>query len=294
MQTQSIETHTLSTSGAQIVYDVRDPLPTADGRPALLMIGQPMTAAGFTTLASLFSDRTVLTYDPRGLGRSTRSDGTNTQTPEQQADDLHALVGALGVGTVDVFGSSGGAVTGLAWVTRHPEDVRTLVAHEPPLIPMLPDAGRAAEAWKAVQDTYHRRGFGAGMAHFIAMASWPGEYPSNFASLPAPDPAMFGMPAEDDGSRDDPLLSGVSRAISDYQPDFDAVLAVSSRVVVAVGKESTGTMPARAAEATAHALGQQATVFPSNHGGFSGGEFGQRGEPEAFAVTLREALDGAK
>jgi pimeloyl-ACP methyl ester carboxylesterase len=294
MQTQSIETHTLPTDGAEIVYDLRGLLPTSDGRPALLMIGQPMTAAGFASLASHLSDRTVVTYDPRGLGRSTRSDGTDTQTPEQQADDLHALVVALGAGPVDVFASSGGAVTGLAWVVRHPEDVQTLVAHEPPLIPMLPDADRGAAAFQAVQDTYQQRGRGAGMAHFIAMASWQGEYPADFAAQPAPDPAMFGMPTEDDGSRDDPLLSGAARAISDYRPDVQALINSPARVVLAVGKESAGTMPARAAEATALALGRQTAVFPSNHGGFLGGEFGQQGEPEAFAVTLREVLDGAE
>ena len=91
-----MQTQTLDTDGARIVYDVRGPLPTADGRPPLLMIGQPMTAEGFGSLASYFPDRTVVTYDPRGRGRSTRSDGTNQQTPERQADDLHAVVAALG------------------------------------------------------------------------------------------------------------------------------------------------------------------------------------------------------
>src|SRR5437764_4387423 len=102
-------THILKTAEADIAYDVHGPLPTADGRPPLLMIGQPMTASGFTTLASHFPERTVVTYDPRGLGRSTRTDGTDTQTPEQQADDLHTVVTALGAAPVDVFASSGGA-----------------------------------------------------------------------------------------------------------------------------------------------------------------------------------------
>src|SRR4051794_26540584 len=66
-------THILETSGAEIAYDVRAPLPTADGRPPLFMIGQPMDAGGFATLASYFPDRTVVTYDPRGLGRSVRT-----------------------------------------------------------------------------------------------------------------------------------------------------------------------------------------------------------------------------
>ena len=123
-------THTLETSGASIVYDVRGPLPTADGRPPLMMIGQPMDASGFGALASHFTDRTVVTYDPRGLGRSTRSDGRTDNTPEVQAEDVHAVIEALGAGPVELFASSGGAVTALALVTAHPDDVVTLVAHE--------------------------------------------------------------------------------------------------------------------------------------------------------------------
>src|SRR3954454_651358 len=120
--TPPLQTQTLQVSDAQIAYDVRGPLPPTDGQPVLLMIGQPMTAEGFGSLASHFPDRTVVTYDPRGLGRSTRSDGRNDHTPQQQAEDLHALVTHLGTGPVELFGSSGGAVTGLALVTAHPED----------------------------------------------------------------------------------------------------------------------------------------------------------------------------
>lgn len=286
-----MKTRTLDVAAARITYDVRGPLPTTDGRPPLLMIGQPMDASGFATLAGLFPDRTVVTYDPRGLGRSTRSDGRRDNDPEVQAEDLHALVAGLGAGPVDVFASSGGAVTGLAWVTRYPDDVRTLVAHEPPVIPMLPDAEAASAAEQAVRDAYQSGGWGAGMARFIAMVSWQGEFPPDFAVGPPPDPAAFGLPAQDDGSREDPLLSGASYAISHYRPDVDT-LARLPRVFIAVGKESTGTMTARTAEALAVALGRRPVVFPSHHGGFLGEGFGQRGEPEAFAARLREVLDG--
>jgi hypothetical protein len=84
-------THTLDTSEAAIVHDVHDPLPTEDGCPALLMIGQPMTAVGFGALASHYRDRTVVTYDPRGLGRSTRKDGVEN-SPTVQAGDMHAVI----------------------------------------------------------------------------------------------------------------------------------------------------------------------------------------------------------
>src|SRR5919108_279662 len=124
--------HVLDAAEVDIAYDVHGPLPTADGRPPLVMIGQPMDASGFGTLASHFPDRTVVTYDPRGLGRSTRKDGRVENVPTVQAEDVHAVIEALGAAPVEMFASSGGAVTALALVAAHPDDVVTLVAHEPP------------------------------------------------------------------------------------------------------------------------------------------------------------------
>src|SRR5262245_45377845 len=175
-----MKTHTLETGEADIVYDVQGPLPTAGGRPPLFMIGQPMTARGFTTLASYFPDRTVVTYDPRGLGRSIRKDGRVDNVPTVQVGDVHAVIEALGVGPVEVFASSGGAVTALALVSAYPNDVTTLVAHEPPLIPVLPDAAAAERARAGVRDAYEAKGSGAGMDAFIAMTMWPGEFTDDY------------------------------------------------------------------------------------------------------------------
>src|SRR5712691_6488550 len=167
-------THKLVTTEADIVYDVRGPLPTADGRPPLFMIGQPMDASGFSTLASYFPVRTVITYDPRGLGRSIRKDGQVDNAPTVQADDVHAVIEALGVGPVEMFASSGGAVTALALVVAYPKDVTCLVAHEPPLIAVLRDAQAAERVRAGVRDAYEARGSGAGMAAFIGMTSGRG------------------------------------------------------------------------------------------------------------------------
>lgn len=286
--------HVLEAPDADLAYDVRGPLPPANGRPPLVMIGQPMDASGFGTLASQFPDRTVVTYDPRGLGRSTRRDGRVDNVPEVQAADVHAVIAALGAGPVEMFASSGGAVTALALVTAHPADVTTLVAHEPPLIHVLPDARAAERAQAAVRDAYEARGRGAGMAAFIALTSWVGEFTDDYFAQPAPEPAAFGMPGDDDGSRDDPLLSDRSWAVTSYRLDIDALAAAPTRVVIAVGEESLGTFTGRTAVATAELLGQHAAVFPSHHGGFLGGEYGYGGQPEAFARRLREILDHAE
>ncbi|HEV7709532.1 MAG TPA: alpha/beta hydrolase [Asanoa sp.] len=285
-----METHTLALPGADLVYDVRGPLPPTDGKPVLLMIGQPMTADGFTTLAGHFPERTVVTYDPRGLGRSARTDGRDDHTPQQQAADLHLLIEALGAGPVDVFGSSGGAVTGLELVAAYPDDVDTLVAHEPPINAVLPDAAGAERARSGFFEAYQAKGSGAGMAAFIAMTSWQGEFTDEYFAQPAPDPAMYGMSTEDNGTRDDPLLSQRSWAVSDYRPDAALLLAAPTRVVVAVGEESAGTYTARTSVGMAALLGREAVVFPSHHGGFLGGDFGYAGKPEEFAVRLREVL----
>src|SRR5690348_1680676 len=213
-----MKTHKLETAEVDIVYDVRGPLPTTDGRPPLFMIGQPMDASGFGALASHFPDRTVVTYDPRGLGRSVRKDGRVDNVPTTQARDVHAVIEALGAGPVEMFASSGGAVTALALVTAYPNDVTTLVAHEPPLIGVLPDAEAAERARAAIRDAYEAKGSGAGMAAFIAMASWPGEFTDDYLARPAPEPAQFGMRTRDDGPREDPMLPDRSWGDSTHRP----------------------------------------------------------------------------
>jgi pimeloyl-ACP methyl ester carboxylesterase len=281
-------TRTLEVPGAKLTYDVRsgDPSDT----PVLFLIGSPMGAAGFGSLAGHFTDRTVMTYDPRGVERSEKTDPMSPATPDDHADDLHRLIEELGAGPVDLFASSGGAVNALALVARYPDDVRMLVAHEPPLASVLSDRENAMAAARAIHETYNRSGWGAGMAHFIAVVSHKGEFPDDYTQQPAPDPAMFGMPTEDDGSRTDMMLGSNMVTCTHYEPDFDALRAASTRIIIAAGAESDGEMACRGALAVAERLGTEPVMFPSGHGGFLGGEYGQTGEPDAFAATLREVL----
>lgn len=289
-QTQAaaqMETRTLEQPDASIVYDVR----ASDGsdKTPLMLIGYPMAAAGFATLASHFPDRTVITYDPRGSERSTRKEGAPVNDPDLSADDVHQVIQAVG-GPVDLFASSGGAVTALALVAKHPEDVRTVVAHEPPLTTVLADRAEAEAAVRDIHDTYQRDGFGPAMAKFIAIVSMPGPIPADFASQPAPDPAMFGMPTEDDGKRDDVMFTAIMNTTG-FEPDYDRLRQAPVRLVIAEGEESNGVMAARGAEGVAERLGTDVVQFPSDHGGFLGGEYGQMGKPDEFAAKLREVLD---
>lgn len=290
--------HTLDVPGAVLHYDVF-PADSSD-QPVLLLIGSPMDATGFATLAKHFTDRTVVTYDPRGIARSPRTDGATESTPDLHADDLHRLIDALGAQLsgagahpVDIFASSGGAVNGLALVARHPEQVRTLVAHEPPALTTLPDREQALAAVMDIRRTYEASGAGAGMVKFITAVGLKGEVPANFAELPMPDPAQFGMSADDDGSRDDALLGQNLLTCTHYEPDFEALRKASTRIVLGVGEESVGEMAYRGGLAVAERLGTEAVTFPSHHGGFLGGEYGMAGQPEAFAAKLREVLASA-
>jgi pimeloyl-ACP methyl ester carboxylesterase len=284
-------TQTLDVPGATLAHDVRP----NDGstEPILFLIGSPMGAAGFGTLAGHFTDRTVMTYDPRGSERSEKTDPMSPSTPDDHANDLHRLIQAIGGGPVDLFASSGGAVNALALVAQHPEEVQTLVAHEPPLASILPDHEYALEAARAIHETYQRNGWGAGLAHFIAVTSHQGPFTAEIARRPAPDPAMFGLPTEDDGSRTDPMLGQNMITCTHYEPDFDALRTAPTRIVVAAGAESGGQMASRGAFAVAERLGTVPVIFPSDHGGFLGGEYGQTGEPDVFAGKLREVLSSS-
>jgi pimeloyl-ACP methyl ester carboxylesterase len=282
------KSHTLDVPGAVLHYDVRSN--DSSTEPVLLLIGSPMGADGFVTLAGHFTDRTVVTYDPRAAGRSQRTDGASETTVDEHADDLHRLISALDAGPVDIFATSGGATNALALVAKHPEQVRTLVAHEPPASQELPDREPVLAASTDIHDTYLRSGFGPAMAKFIALVSYEGPFPADYADQPAPDPAMFGLPTEDDGSRNDPLVGQNMISGSHYQHDFDALRVASTRIVVGVGAVSGQMIPGRAAVAVAERLGTTPVSFPGGHDGFLGGEYGRTGDPDAFATTLRKVL----
>ena len=281
-------THTLDVPGAVLTYDIRSS--DSSAAPVLLLIGSPMGAGGFGTLAGHFTDRTVVTYDPRGVERSQKADAATQSTPDDHADDLHRLITELDAGPVDLFASSGGAVNALALVAKHPAQVRTLVAHEPPAAQVVPDREQALAACVDIHETYLRSGMGPGMAKFIGLVSHKGPIPADYVDQPAPDPAMFGLPIEDDGSRDDALLAQNMISCTHHQLDFDALRAASTRIVIGAGAESEGELAHRAAVVVAERLGTTPVTFPSGHGGFLGGEYGQAGDPDGFAATLRRVL----
>jgi len=281
------ETRTLEVPGATLTYDIRRNEATV--QPPLFLIGSPMAAGGFPTLAGHFTDREVITYDPRGSERSTAHDPSKPITTEVQAEDVHRIIEEVG-GPVDLFASSGGAVVALALIAKYPGDVRTAVAHEPPLASLVPDREHALAANRAMHETYQRSGWGAGMAHFMQVVMHRGPFTAEDAAAPPPDPATFGMPAGDDGNRSDLMLGHNVVWLTSFEPDFDRLRAAPTRIVIGVGEKSNGELAHRGGEAVAKRLGLEPVAFPGDHGGFLGGEYGQSGEPDAFAAKLREVL----
>jgi pimeloyl-ACP methyl ester carboxylesterase len=267
-------TATLELPGLRLHHEVRG------AGPLLLLVGAPMGAGDFAGLAdALATDHTVVTHDPRGTGRSPLDDPAQDSTPELRAGDVVALLDALGAESADVFGSSGGAVTGLALVAGHPGRVRTLVAHEPPLLDLLPDAEAQRAAVEDMIDAFHREGLGAAWMRFMVHAG----FLSGDEGPPLLAPS--GPPSEQalaDGAH---FFDHELRPTTRYRPDVAALTAGPARVVVGLGADSGRLITYGTSHALAELLGTSPEVFPGDHGGFMGA-------PAAFADVLRRVLAG--
>ena len=251
---------TLDVPGARLYYERRG------AGPLLLAIGSPMDSTGFAGLARALADRyTVVTYDPRGIGHSTRDDATQDVTPEQQADDVHRLLAALGGEPAHVFGSSGGAVVGLALVTAHPGQVRTLVAHEPPVFELLPDRDQVVAQMEDIYDTYQAEGADKAMAKFMAHAGL-GQAPGQEEGTPRWEPAPEQLAAM--RATTEVFLAHLLRPTTHYRPDVEALRTTPARIVVAAGTTSKGQLAHRCAVTLADRLGTPVVEFPGDHGGF--------------------------
>jgi pimeloyl-ACP methyl ester carboxylesterase len=269
----------LAVPGANLYYEVR-----GSGPVLLMMPGGPADAGTFRNIAEqLARDYTVVTYDPRGLSHSTL-DGPvrDERIVEIFADDVHRLLTATAKEPAFVFASSGGAVIGLELAARHPEQVRTLVSHEPPAPALLPDPARERAAMAEIVQTYRTAGIGPAMQKFMVQTRirGGGPPPPQGEATPEMREAMAQMKRNMDF-----WLGHYFLAIAAYEPDFGALKASATRIVPAVGDESRGELAHEGGLRLAERLGTQAVVFPGAHGGFES-------HAAAFAVKLREVLQG--
>ena len=261
---------TLSVPGANLYYEV-----TGTG-PVLMMVGLPVDHTEFAKVVPLLADRyTVVTYDPRGFSQSTIEDPDQDSTPELVADDVHRVLAAVTSEAAYLLGSSGGAVTTLALVTRHPEQLRVVVAHEPPLLELLPDAEQRRAQVEDIYDTFRREGQGPAWMKFSALVAPDFDPAELLASEGPPSAEMIA-----NGER---MLAHSLRPTSLHRPDLTALRAVSDRIVIGVGANSAGQVANRTARALAARLDLPVVEFPGHHEGFVS-------DPEPFAAKLVEVL----
>jgi pimeloyl-ACP methyl ester carboxylesterase len=276
----SMKEHYLKVPGASLSYKIQG------SGPVLLMIpGGPTDATVFAGIAPRLSHwYTVVTYDPRGLGRSKLDALPEDQRiVETMADDAYRLLVAVGSESAFVFANSGGAIIGLELVTHYPQQVRTLVAHEPPAIALLPDGSALLAAVQDVYDTYRSVGVGPAMQKFLAATGLSGDQrPGEFGSPNKPNLEMLEAMREMQRNLEF-FLAHYLRAINGYQPEIAALKTGSTRIVSAVGEESTGQLAYRGGVKLAEQLGTEVVVFPGDHGGFST-------HPDAFAEMLHQVL----
>ena len=283
MQTSTpTKTDQLKVPGASIYYEVR-----GAGPVLLMMPGGPADAGAFRNIAGyLASGYTVVTYDPRGLSHSPlEGELRDDRIVQIFADDVHRLLAATANEPAFVFASSGGATISLELAARHPEQVRTLVAHEPPSPALQPDPSRAHAEMTEIVETYRSGGIGPTMQKFMAH--------TRIRQVPPPPPPGEPTPEMREGMAQmqrnmDFWFRHYFQAIADYQPDFEALRSGSTRIVAGVGDDSRGEFAHEGGLGLAKRLGTEAVVFPGAHGGFD------TNAPD-FAVRLREVLgDGQK
>lgn len=268
-----MRTQTLQVPGARLYYEVRGT------GPVLLMIpGGPADAGTFAGIADRLADRyTVITYDPRGNSRSSLDGPPADVHVADHADDAHRLLAALGPEPAYVLGSSSGALVGLELVSRHPEQVHTLVAHEPPLADLLADAEQIHALRCEVYQTYLRQGVAAAMAVFLA-ASGHDDGAERHSQPPAGQQGERARNTEFFFAHQWVPLIG-------YLPDLATLRSVPARIVVAVGADAAGQLAHRAGIALAEHLATTAVRFPGDHVGFTT-------RPAEFATALRAVLCG--
>jgi pimeloyl-ACP methyl ester carboxylesterase len=270
---------TLKVPGASLYYEVR-----GTGPVLLIIAGGPADASVFTGVAEVLARHyTVVTYDPRGNSRSRLEGPPEDWQAGIHGDDAARLIEAMGGGAAYLFGNSGGALVGLNLAARHPERVKTLVAHEPPATELLPDAPAHRAHSQEIYDTYRNQGVGPAMQRFMTMAGLKGGPPPQAAGS-QPSPEMMEAMARMGRNAELFLAHGI-RQTGAFVPDITTLRNGSPRIVVAGGDESDSQLAHRAAVALADRLGTTIVRFPGDHGGFMT-------QPAAFAAKLQEVFAG--
>jgi pimeloyl-ACP methyl ester carboxylesterase len=276
-----VETPKVKVPGATLYVEAR-----GSGPVLLLITGGPTDAGMFNDLAGRLADRyTVVSYDQRGHSRSALEGAPEDIPVALHADDAAAILTAVGDQAAYVYGNSGGGTIGIELVARSPQLVRTLVAHEPPLAELLPDAPQWRSAFATITDTYRAEGVFPAMGLFGMLVEEGGPKYSEEMQRTPPTRESQEMMARMAGNFD-LFIAREIRQIGAYVPDIDVLRNVPTRIVSAAGESSGEQMARRAAVALAERLGIGVTSLPGAHGGWGS-------DPAEFAEKLHEVLQGA-
>jgi pimeloyl-ACP methyl ester carboxylesterase len=214
------------------------------------------------------------------------------------ADDAAAILRAVGDEPAYVYGNSGGGTIGLELVARHSELVGTFVAHEAPVIEVLPDATRWRSEYQAISETYRTDGIFPAMEKFGALVEEGGPKYSEEMQRRQPTQEDQEMMARMAGNFD-LFIAHEIQQITGYEPDVDALRNVSTRIVSAAGETSGEQAARRAAAAPPSASALQWHTFPadtaaggrilgSSPGGWT--SFCREDEDASFATSPRDSL----
>jgi pimeloyl-ACP methyl ester carboxylesterase len=266
----------LMVPGATLHFEV-----TGSGQVLLLIAGGATDAGIFDGIVGqLAAAYTVVAYDPRGCSRSPYDGASVDERVDQSAEDALALINEVsGDEPAYVFGSSSGAITGLELITRFPDRVRTLVAHEPPCVEVLPDPSDERAFFQDVYDTYRSDGVAAADVLFLNGAGLTDdEMPALEDLLPE-----YREPAERMQANSDTFYAHKLLPFTRYQPDLDALKAVADRIVPAAGLDSAGQLAGGPIQVIAEHLGWPVVMFPGGHTGYAS-------HPGPFATHLAALL----
>ncbi len=256
----------LEVNGAKMYHEVR-----GSGPSVLFIAGATGDAGHFERVAEILSDEfTVVTYDRRANSRSPRPEGWESTSTEEHSEDAAALIEALGIAPVAVFGNSAGAIIGLDLLIRHPDLVRGAILHEPPMIAGMSNPQEVMGAiQQVVEGGMQRGGPRGGVEAFFRFVAGD----ETFEKL---NPQL----------RERMLGNGETCLVTEmpvfpaYGPDEATLAAVEVPVRVMVGPESAFGEPAGWLAAQ---LGVELESLPGGHTPYLD-------RPEEMAETLRPLL----
>jgi pimeloyl-ACP methyl ester carboxylesterase len=264
---------TLKVPGAQLSYEV-----SGSGQLLILIPGASGVGEVFHQVARDLSARyQVVTYDRRGFSRS-QLDGPQDYDHRLSTDtnDVRRLIEHLTDQSAIVFGNSSGSIVALEVLTQYPERVQTVVAHEPPVVLLLPDAAKWLAFFDGVYDTYREDGIPKAMRQFASgiVGSVDRQVIERSLAQHANESTMANAAY---------WMEHELRQYPRVELDLAALEAAASRIVLAGGRDSCDQLTYQPNRVLARQLGREIVDFPGGHLGFMS-------YPAEFAKELMNTL----